>query len=266
MENAAEALKMGAAILIFIIALTTAFSMFGLAKQTADSIIAMRDKQAYLESEEVENILYTQSSSIQTGAQAGSILSVVGGFTTRGDRVVDISDVVSTIYRYSKEKYGVTIVTQTGNVIARFDSTREMSYMSNWNSRTTAQKNAIAKLIKDNLVNNYVSINLDRGTLEDLYELRDANNNKRYGENWRGNDETIKEKINVDLNGGTFQNLGLKYEGKKILDKITGKKIVEVTNEIDRNEYLQGDDGADTELLQQYNMPTVEIIYIVYNN
>ena len=145
MENAAEALKMGAAILIFIIALTTAFSMFGLAKQTADSIIAMRDKQAYLESEEVENILYTQSSSIQTGAQAGSILSVVGGFTTRGDRVVDISDVVSTIYRYSKEKYGVTIVTQTGNVIARFDSTTEMSYMSNWNSRTTAQKNAIAK-------------------------------------------------------------------------------------------------------------------------
>ena len=68
------------------------------------------------------------------------------------------------------------------------------------------------------------------------------------------------------MNGGTFQNLGLKYEGKKILDKITGKKIVEVTNEIDRNEYLQGDDGADTELLQQYNMPTVEIIYIVYNN
>ena len=50
MENVAEALKMAAAVLIFIIAIATSFSIFGTAKQTSDSIITMRDKQAYLES------------------------------------------------------------------------------------------------------------------------------------------------------------------------------------------------------------------------
>ena len=66
MENAVDALKMAAAILIFIIALATSFSIFGTAKETADSIITMRDKQAYLAAAELDNgILYTSSSAIQ---------------------------------------------------------------------------------------------------------------------------------------------------------------------------------------------------------
>ena len=64
MENAADALKLAAAILIFIIAIATSFSLFGTAKETADSIITMRDKQAYLEAAELDNgILYTSSGS-----------------------------------------------------------------------------------------------------------------------------------------------------------------------------------------------------------
>ena len=65
MENAADALKMVAAILIFIIAIASSFSLFGTAKQTADSIIGMRDKQKYLEAAELDNgIFYTSSSAI----------------------------------------------------------------------------------------------------------------------------------------------------------------------------------------------------------
>ena len=105
MENAADALKMAAAILIFIIAIASSFSLFGLAKQTSDSIIAMRDKQSYLEAAELDNgILYTSSSAIQTSSGTDEISSV-SGFTIYGDRIVDISDVFSTIYRYSVEKY-----------------------------------------------------------------------------------------------------------------------------------------------------------------
>ena len=107
MENAASALKMAGAILIFIIALATAFSLFGTTKQTADSIITMRDRQAYLESAEVDNgILYTSSSAI-SGSEDESETKF--GVTTNGDRIVSVDDVVSTIYRYNKEKYGVTI-------------------------------------------------------------------------------------------------------------------------------------------------------------
>lgn len=65
MENAVDALKMAAAILIFIIAIGSSFSLFGTAKQTADSIILMRNKQAYLEHEELEGTLYTSSKNIR---------------------------------------------------------------------------------------------------------------------------------------------------------------------------------------------------------
>ena len=119
MENAADALKMAAAILIFIIAIASAFSLFGIAKQTADSIIKMRDKQAYLEAAELESVLYTSSSAIAEGDK-------VSHMNTKGDRIVGVEDVISTIYRYNKEKYGVTIVKQSdGTVIARYDTGTE---------------------------------------------------------------------------------------------------------------------------------------------
>ena len=104
MENAANALKMAAAILIFIIAIASSFSLFGTAKQTADSIIGMRNKQKYLEVAELDKVLYTSSETIRSAE----------GFTSNGDRIVDVSDVISTIFRYSKEKYGVTIIQADG--------------------------------------------------------------------------------------------------------------------------------------------------------
>ena len=65
MENAADALKMAAAVIIFMIAIASSFSLFGQAKQTADSIIGMRDKQKYLEAAELDGgILYTSASAI----------------------------------------------------------------------------------------------------------------------------------------------------------------------------------------------------------
>lgn len=256
MENAADALKMAAAILIFIIAIASSFSLFGTAKQTADSIIGMRDKQAYLESADLEGVLYTTSNSVKSDGTK---------FTSNGDRIVSVSDVISTIYRYSKEKYGVTIIQLNGTkgkVIARYDSVTETQYINNWKMRTDTEKDAIAKLIKDNLLNDYVKIDLNRTTLEDLYKLKDENNNIVYGENWRSNENTIIEKINKDIEGKKFENNNLtydRYEGNGLFDILNENKIIEVTNEIDNSKYLEN-------LLQQYQMPTVEIIYIVYND
>ena len=234
MENAADALKMAAAVIIFIIAISSSFSLFGLAKQTADAIFTIRNRQAYLESAELEGVLYTSSNQITSG--------LLAGFTTNGDRIVDISDVIATIYRYSKEKYGVTIVDGTsGKVIARFDSVTETSYLSGWNLRSTEERDKIASLISENLTNDYVSIRLNGRMLGELYELRDQNNRVIYGENWRANDQTIERKINADISGEKFENVGLTYQGKGLLDKLKGKQIIEVTNEIDQSKYLQYD-------------------------
>ena len=103
----------GVTILIFIIAFACSFSLFGTAKQTADSILTMRDKQAYLETaeEDVDGILYTSSSSIIGQDESADITTeYVSGVTKNGDRIVNIDDVISTIYRYSKEfRYQVRI-------------------------------------------------------------------------------------------------------------------------------------------------------------
>ena len=143
MENAVDALKIAAAALIFIIAISSSFSLFGTAKQTADSIVTMRDKQAYLDAAELDGgILYTSASEIKgedTTADKGT-KSSIGGVTINGDRIVTISDVISTIYRYSKEKYGVTIVDRdTKEVIVRYDSNTER-VMSIWNSVSRERK------------------------------------------------------------------------------------------------------------------------------
>lgn len=267
MENAADALKMAAAILIFIIAIASSFSLFGLAKQTSDSIIAMRDKQSYLEAAELDNgILYTSSSAIQTSSGTDKI-SNVSGFTIYGDRIVDISDVFSTIYRYSVEKYGVTIVDEDGNVIARYDSQTEagiQKYSGNNEELETLFMN-----IKKNLVNNtknkYKTLNVDTDTLKKIYKIAISGNTnvtETYGAPWNGNPGEILKRVNADIKGSVYQYYNQTYEGINLFNKLKDKTIVEVTNEIDESQYLE-DDGQGTNLLQQYQMPTTEIIYII---
>jgi len=266
MENAAEALKMAAAILIFMIAITSSFSLFGTAKATADSIITMRDKQAYLEAAELESILYTSSNKIST----------YNNFTAYGDRIVGINDVVSTIYRYSIEKYGVTIINSNRDVLARFDTNTE-TFMNNWDSIESGEnsngefftadeiKETYTKEIRDRLNTVYINsseINLD---LEELFEIANSAGQTKRGAPW-GNYEEICERIKIELFGGIYVKNGLRYDGENdasgIISLMEDKTIVEVTNEVDQSKYLE-DGGEKTNLLQQYNMPTLEIIYII---
>lgn len=262
MENAADALKLAAAVLIFIVALGSSFSLFGTAKQTADSIIGMRDKQAYLESAELDSILYVSSDKISQNS-GDATTSVITGLTTKGDRIVGIDDVVATICRYNKEKYGVTLVNTSGNVIARFDSNTENVMRQYYNIESGLEE--YVEKLETNTKTNYSSPKFKNGKLEELYNITVRGNNKiKYGAPWYGDDIEIQRRINVDITGSTYTYNGQTYRGKAILTKLkNASKIVEVTNEIDQSKYLE-DSGNTTNLLQQYQMPTVEIIYIIY--
>lgn len=266
MENAADALKMGAAILIFIIAIASSFSLFGLAKQTADSIIAMRDKQSYLEAAELDNgVLYTSSSAIQKSSATNEQISSVSGFTTNGDRIVDISDVFSTIYRYSVEKYGVTIVDSSKNIIARFDSQTEagIQQCSGNNDLLNTLFSEMKDSLEKNTKNKYATPNFDANTLKRIYNI-EINTNVTCGAPWNGNPSEILKRVNADIKGSYYSYNNQIHDGGRInlLNALEGKTIVEVTNEIDESQYLE-DDGQGTNLLQQYQMPTTEIIYII---
>lgn len=264
MENVADALKMAAAVLIFIIAVASAFSIFGQAKQTADAIIGMRDKQKYLEAPEVDNgILYTSASSISSGN--------IEGITTNGDRLVSMADVFSTIQRYHKEKYGVTLVKEDGTVIARYDSSTE-SIMSQYNNIIAGLDDHIEKLNR-NTKTDYATPIFTEGILKKLYKIRvDGNDKITCGAPWYGNDKEIQKRIIADISGKEYTYNRQTYNNiagyqKNLLNTLNGKKIIEVTNEIDQSAYLttkdESDENITTNLLQQYEMPTVEIIYII---
>ena len=258
MENAVDALKTAVAVLIFIIAITASFTMFAKAKVTADSIITSKDKQEYLEAADLANILYTDSTSIQSATM-----------TRFGDRIVQVEDVISSIYRYNLEKYGVTIVSENGKVLARFDSNTE-NIMRQWYNITDTDtktsediKKDFADKIKDNIsinANRYITgeIELDKDDLKSLYEVDVTGNNQIIvGAPWYGNESEIIKRCNIDISGaGTYTYNNINYTGKDIYSKLNGKTIIEVINEIDNSKYV-----GDT-LLQDYQLPTIEIVYI----
>lgn len=273
MENAVEALKTAAAVLVFVIAITVSFTMFSKAKTTADSIITMQDKQEYLEADEL------------VGEQYESSTKSITGMNANGDRIVNLEDIVSAIYRYNLEKYGVTIIEKTGDtgkVLARFDSNTE-SIMRQWYniqekkdeetgsilSKVNIQNN-IRDQIRKNLTTTYIKefedITLD---LTEIYKIEvDGNSTIKVGAPWYGNEKEIIKRCNADISGedyiyGTAGSAGnITYKGKKLWEKLNVKannrKITEVIKEIDQSKYI-----GETNLLQEYQLPTIEVIYIV---
>lgn len=270
MENAVDALKTAAAVLVFIIAITLAFTMFGKAKKTVDAITTAQDRQEYLESPDVDGgILYTSSSLIGTGTAIG--------MTANGDRIVGVDDVISTIYRYNLEKYGVTIVESDGTVLARFDSNTE-NIMRQWynipdtDANGESPKEQYILKLADNTRNNYanpsfVYANKDDNTLVDLYEIVvDGNNEIHCGAPWYGNESEINKRINVEISGGTYSLNNQDYtisNTERLQTLLEGREIIEVVNEIDNSKYLNDTIDGETSLLQEYQLPTIEVIYIL---
>lgn len=261
MENVANALGMAAAVLIFIIAIASSFSLFGTAKHTADSIIRMRDKQEYLTSADLEGILYSTSSSVKSDGTK---------FTENGDRIVNIADVFSTISRYSIEKYGVTIIDQHGNVLRRFDSNTEMlmnQYM-NIDKDSELYKKFIEDLSKNTKTTYVGEVEFSDNVLKKIYKIS-KKGIRDCGAPWYGNDKEIQKRINADISGKKYvYEDGQEYTPDSLMEKLNGRKIVEVTNEIDQSKYITytNEEGKEekTDLLETYDLPTVEIVYIVY--
>ena len=110
---------------------------------------------------------------------------------------------------------------------------------------------------------NYEYNNENDNSLYELYTLDVTGSNIKCGAPWYGNDTEINKRINADVGGYAYVlNNQFRKIQKGLKEELTGKQIVEVVNEIDNSDYLQ-DENKNTSLLQQYEMPTVEIIYII---
>lgn len=145
MENAVDALKIAFAIVIFIFAFTALFQTATIARRTAEVLITETDKTTYYNYKDFENnqelAIIDQTYEDERGIQ----------------RVVKLEDIIPTIYRYSTESYGVTIIDNSrGNnvesIVARFDLQTE-KLAEEWYSGTVTEP---SKTNLMNEINKYV--------------------------------------------------------------------------------------------------------------
>ena len=143
MENAAEALKIGFGVIVFATALAVLFRMSSIIRSTSDEVFVSIDKTTYIDY------------SVDTSS-----------ISNDGKRIVSFSDIIPTIYRYSQEGYGVTII-DNDEIVARFDLDTEYQVQScrwkinehNKSSTANKTKNNTQKLrLLQYLYNNIYSI------------------------------------------------------------------------------------------------------------
>ena len=96
MENAVDALKIGFAVFVFVIALSLTMYMFTSAKETADMLLHSSDMSEYMEYIEPE-----------AGTES---------------RVVGLETIIPTLYKYYKENYTVIFRDSSGNFLKLYDT------------------------------------------------------------------------------------------------------------------------------------------------
>lgn len=194
MENAVDALKLAFALFVFMLAFTTLFNMVSLARTTAETLITESDKTTYYTYLEEDETTLTKDSH--------GVIS----------RIVTLEEMIPTIYRYSVESYGVTLVDKNGNIITRFDTdTENMCFIFDRAGTTIGEKQ---KLIDE--LNNYVLGPVNANQIGGITELRDLferiygqhKNNvqeRSYDCFWIGNhyEEFFAQRIDSDLYGKT---------------------------------------------------------------
>lgn len=213
MENVVDALKMAFAVIVFVIAMWIALSLLGQANATAREIFFSMDKITYLDPQRV-------------------------GGNEANNRIVGLETIIPTIYRYSVENCGVTIINNKGELVARYDTetdnvarqiTNALAYEKNPDRVKYAEANRMYSAHIDYLVNvikwkdndgNDQSLKEDglKNRIQNLYsyqietEIFDKDENKikkeykqTYGAPWGA--EYVAERIKTDLTGVEY-NIG----------------------------------------------------------
>ena len=114
MENAADALKIGFALLVFATAITVLFMLTSKSRTTADAVFYYGDETNY----------HAHTDATDT------------------NRVVSVADVITTLYRYNKESLAVTIKWKDGSTkVKDFDLQKET------NENTNVIENEVGRFI-----------------------------------------------------------------------------------------------------------------------
>ncbi len=271
MENAIDALKLAAAVIVFVIFISLAFMLFSQTKTTADSIFYTRDSQKYMEQEGLNDIIYISSAGLDT------------------NREVTFEDLLPTLFRYHKENYAVTIIVNEGDsgpykVLARYDNTTETVVNANASDimNEESENETVNKELEylDQNVNNFsvdgtpISVTWSIETLQEIYKIGRKNGSTYddfVGAPWLSDETAILYRIRADLNKDgdntqTYNGEYYKYTGKKLYGNCDGKKFKEIIKVIDNNKYVEIEGETDNkDYLEERLISKTEMIYIQAN-
>lgn len=240
MENAANALKYAMGVIIFCIACVLLFRVASLAREVSNILIAEADKTNYY--------TYYEGNEVDIAED--------------GRRIVTLAEMIPTIYRYSTESMGVTII-DNGEIIARFDMQTEET-CNNWaeGRLNENQKNTFLNEINKYVLEPVGAIKIQnieklQNLFEKIYKRTPAGiNRQNFGCEWRGNDAYKTQRIDSDLygakvffstaNAGVNENnssLGnhVPYFNRGIIGEYKNHKFKEYLVIHDTNQYVEND-------------------------
>lgn len=252
MEDAADALKIAFAVLIFSIGLAVFFNIASLAKNTSDTVFLSIDKANYYQ--------YTTDDKVVE------------------NRIVTLKDIVPTIYRYVKENYGVTIIDKDGNLVARFDINTD-SLAQGYINSTNQIYNSLKDQYKSNILNIFNRIynacgksapeDIENDILKKLYSTTDPN--IKYSTEWMtGTGENILKRIESDIYGVTYEQKKHNpiCNGYGLYGKYNSQTLFkEYVLEIDESKYINGSGDYSNNLIDETvvtisGTKKMEIIYV----
>ena len=197
MENAAEALKLAFAVLIFVMALSTAMFMFSQARETADIVLGSSDDQRYYEA-------------IETGTE---------------NRIVGFETVIPTVYKYDKERYKVTFKEGTYDVAT--DTVTITGPLEIYKTETNRN------LWNENYVNDYDGATSSTSGSEMRICSFDLVEETQRNEPWVGDSNEIKKHLDAIFSGGTYELPQYNAGSGNVLDYSGNPLAVDYSNNSD---------------------------------
>jgi len=257
MENAAEALMMGFAVLVFVIALTVGITVFSQAKDVSDIVLYAQDETNY----------YDYQGAVGKASQ---------------NRIVGLETIVPTLYKYYKENY--TVLFRKGNYdfeTGEFSNLEPLILYYTPSTYKTRNNAILWGRTYDGLMQNKYTPYFDGGYSEEgskkIFSFDLEEETLRH-EPWTGSYDKIKQNIDCFLYGKIYQNPNnnsdyIDYSNAPLqtggfINKYKNKQFVETVGEYTYSSSQASDteDGSSISELVKTKTKRVIIFTLITNN
>lgn len=210
MENASDAIIMAGAVLIFVIALTVAMTVFSQARATVDTVVYASDRTNHYEYLDIDI-----SNNIK-------------------NRIVGLETIIPTLYKYYKENYTVVFLDEKGNGLELY---KTQTNKANW---TKHEKEDGTYVIKDFVVDKYPGMENESKKDNPKICSFDVNEELVRREPWVGDPIETRKNLQAFIEGDVYKwangsgkeyNYKTAVKGKSFIEYFSKKKCRETIGE-----------------------------------